>query len=79
MARPARILQRICQVGARLHKANPIPIAGEISCIPNLAELTAFAERARAGNLDIMHFYVDDTQVTPNLCAAIKALGVPMV
>src|SRR5262249_14736746 len=25
-----------------------IPMAGEISCIPNLAELTAFAERARA-------------------------------
>ena len=55
-----------------------IPMAGEISCIPNLAELTAFAERARAENLDVMHFYVDDTHVTPNLCAAIKALGVPM-
>jgi len=26
-------------------------MAGEISCIPNLAELTAFAERARAENL----------------------------
>jgi hypothetical protein len=56
-----------------------IPIGGEISCILNLAELTAFAQRASAEKLDTMHFYVDDTHVTLDLCAAIKALGVPMV
>ncbi len=51
-----------------------IPMAGEISCVLNVSELTAFAQRARAENLPAMHLYVDDDSVTSLLCSAIKSL-----
>jgi hypothetical protein len=45
-----------------------IPMAGEISCILNLAELTTFAQHASAEKLDAMHFYVDDVCNTGPVC-----------
>jgi hypothetical protein len=51
-----------------------IPMAGEISCVRNIAEFTAFANRARTESLTNMHFYVDDTRVTGELCTAIRNL-----
>jgi hypothetical protein len=51
-----------------------VPIGGEISCILDFAELEVFAQRARAENLSLLHFYTDDPHVTPALCDAIRAL-----
>jgi hypothetical protein len=51
-----------------------IPIAGEISCVLDMTELAAFAKRTAAETLAKMHFYADDSAVTPALCAANKNL-----
>jgi FAD/FMN-containing dehydrogenase len=51
-----------------------IPMGGEISCIPNTAEIAAFGARANTEQLAKMHFYTDDAHLTAEVCAAIKLL-----
>jgi hypothetical protein len=51
-----------------------IPIGGEISCVPDVAEIATFGNLAKAAQLATMHFYTDDTDLTAAVCNAIKAL-----
>lgn len=51
-----------------------IPIAGEISCVSDVAEISAFGARAVAEHLPTMHFYTDDPRLAANVCGAIKIL-----
>lgn len=51
-----------------------VAMAGEISCVSHLNQLTTFRQRATAENLPLLHFYTDDDDVTNDLCAAIKSL-----
>ena len=51
-----------------------IPMGGEISCVTDMSEIAAFGALAKAAQLPIMHFYTDDTDLTPTVCGAIKSL-----
>jgi hypothetical protein len=49
-------------------------MGGEISCVPDVAEIAAFGARAKGEHLPKMHFYTDDTRLTAAVCGAIKSL-----